>query len=83
MTKTKIEQICQRIYNNAKNYNLSRDIEDKLTYISILNSILETLVYTNTIDNYDINRNDNKEITEILLYLQFHKDSRTVTITID
>ena len=83
MTKTKIEQICQRIYNNAKNYNLSRDIEDKLTYISILNSILETLVYTNTIDNYDINRNDNKEITEILLYLQFHKDSRTVAITID
>ena len=83
MTKTKIEQICQRIYNNAKNYNLSRDIEDKLTYISILNSILETLVYANTIDNYDINRNDNKEITEILLYLQFHKGSRTIAITID
>lgn len=83
MTKTeericKYIHICKRIYDNAKNYNLAQNIESKLTYISILNTSLET----SSIVRYDINRdkNDNEKITKIVLLFE---GFGTVNITID
>ena len=82
---TKIEErickyihICKRIYDNAKNYNLAQNIESKLTYISILNTNLES----SSIVKYDINRdkNDNEKITKIVLLFE---GFGTVNITID
>ena len=83
MTKTeericKNIRICKRIYDNAKNYNLAQNIESKLTYISILNTNLES----SSIVKYDINRdkNDNEKITKIVLLFE---GFGTVNITID
>ena len=77
MTKTE-ERICKRIYDNAKNYNLAQNIESKLTYISILNTNLES----SSIVRYDINRdkNDNEKITKIVLLFE---GFGTVNITVD
>ena len=71
-------RICKRIYNNAKNYNLAQNIESKLTYISILNTNLES----SSIVKYDINRdkNDNEKITKIVLLFE---GLGTINITID
>ena len=83
MTKTeericKYIRICKRIYDNAKNYNLAQNIESKLTYISILNTNLES----SSIVRYDINRdkNDNEKITKIVLLFE---GFGTVNITVD
>ena len=83
MTKTeericKNIRICKRIYDNAKNYNLAQNIESKLTYISILNTNLES----SSIVKYDINRdkNDNEKITKIVLLFE---GFGTVNITVD
>ena len=83
MTKTeericKYIRICKRIYNDAKNYNLAQNIESKLTYISILNTNLES----SSIVRYDINRdkNDNEKITKIVLLFE---GFGTVNITVE
>ena len=83
MTKTeericKSIHICKRIYNHAKNYNLAQNIESKLTYISILNTNLES----SSIVRYDINRdkNDNEKITKIVLLFE---GLGTINITVD
>ena len=87
MTKTeericKNIRICKRIYDNAKNYNLAQNIENKLTYISILNTNLEFLVDIGSIVRYDINRdrNDNEKITKIVLLFE---GLGTINITVD
>lgn len=83
MTKTeericKYIRICKRIYDNAKNYNLAQNIESKLTYISILNTNLES----SSIVRYDINRdkNDNEKIIKIVLLFE---GLGTINITVD
>ena len=83
MTKTeericKNIRICKRIYDNAKNYNLAQNIESKLTYISILNTNLES----SSIVRYDINRdkNDNEKITKIVLLFEGFE---TINIIVD
>jgi hypothetical protein len=75
---TKEKQIC-KLYNNAKGYNSAQDIENKLTYISIVNTTLECLVYTGVIDSYKINRSCDKIVEIVLL----NKGVGTITIIID
>ena len=79
MITSKIERICKRI---GDNYNSAESIENKLTYISILNTNLEFLVETGTIDRYDIKRDkyNNERIAEIVIY---YNSSETVEIIID
>mgnify|MGYP003541176141 CR=1 FL=1 len=78
----KVERACKCIYNDAKNYNLAQCIESKLTYISILNTKLEFLVETGTIDRYRILRdeNDNEKISEIVLQ---YKGFETAYVIVD
>ena len=87
MTKTeericKYIHICKRIYNDAKNYNLAQCMESKLAYIFIINSNLEFLVKTGTIDGYRIFRdeNDNEKISKIVLW---YEGFGTVDIIVD
>ena len=63
----KVERIYKHIYNDAKNYNLAQCIESKLTYISIINNKLKFLVNTGAIDRYRILRDENDNISEIVL----------------
>ena len=78
----KVERVCKRIYNDAKNYNLAQCIESKLTYIFILNNNLEFLLETGIIDRYRIirNENDNDIISEIVLE---YKGFETAYIIVD
>ena len=79
---SKYIRICERIYDNAKNYNLAQNIESKLTYISIINNKLKFLVNTGAIDRYRILRdeNDNEKISEIVLQ---YKGFERVYIIVD
>ena len=76
----KVERIYKHIYNDAKNYNLAQCIEDKLTYISIINNKLKFLVDTGAIDRYRILRDENDNISEIVLR---YKGFETVYIIVD
>ena len=76
----KVERIYKHIYNDAKNYNLAQCIEDKLTYISIINNKLKFLVDTGAIDRYRILRDENDNISEIVLQ---YKGFETAYIIVD
>lgn len=78
---TKIEQICIDIYSNAKGYNASGYKENKISYASRLNGILECLVTTGIIDGYVVDKNYRKKIVEIRLRL--NGPSKIVNVIID
>ena len=76
----KIERIYKHIYNDARNYNLAQCIESKLTYISIINNKLKFLVDKGAIDRYRILRDENDNISEIVLQ---YKGFETAYIIVD
>ena len=76
----KVERIYKHIYNDARNYNLAQCIESKLTYISIINNKLKFLVNTGAIDRYRILRDENDNISEIVLQ---YKGFGTAYIIVD
>lgn len=78
---TKIEQICLDIYSNAKGYNESRYKENKLSYNSCLNGVLECLVTTGIIDGYVVDKNYSKKIIEVRLRLNV--PDKIVNVIID
>ena len=78
---TKIERICFAIYGSAKGYNSSRYKENKISYSSCLNAILECLVTTGIIDGYVIDKNYRKKIIEVRLRLNV--PDKIVNVIID
>ena len=76
----KVERIYKHIYNDARNYNLAQCIESKLTYISIINNKLKFLVDKGAIDRYRILRDENDNISEIVLQ---YKGFETAYIIVD
>ena len=76
----KVERIYKHIYNDAKNYNLAQCIESKLAYISLINNKLKFLVNTGAIDRYRILRDENDNISEIVLQ---YKGFETTYIIVD
>lgn len=78
---TKIEQICIDIYSNAKGYNAAGYKENKLSYGSYLNGILECLITTGIIDGYVVDKNYNKKIVEIRLRLNV--SDKIINVIID